>query len=220
MKEKIQNYLRKYPPTIIAGIVCFIVALFILVFPAKKAATQIDLSEYATIKPICEFATLKCFYHNVVVYEEEPNETVKTISTVLLWPFDRFAKTGYKQFWMEYSGIVEAGIDARQVNVNEPDANNTIEIYVPDATILSVHADLSSLSEPLTEMGLFTNISKKEQTNAFSKAQKVMQEEAEKDQAILDRAKDNAKILLEQYVRKMGEAVGINYSVKWINNPK
>ena len=47
-----------------------------------------------------------------------------------------------------------------------------------------------------------------------------MRDEAEKDQALLDRAKDNAKILLEQYVRKMGEAVGINYSVKWINNPK
>lgn len=218
MKENIQKKVKAYSPTILTGIVCLVVVLGILVFPTKKSSTQIDLSEYSSVNAICELATLKSFYHNVVVCEEEPSETVKTVSTVLLWPFDRLAKTGYKQFWMEYSGIVETGIDASQIQFNTT-ADGVVEIFVPDATILSVYADENSLSEPLTEQGLFTTITGEEQAKAFAKAQSEMREKAENDQALLNRAKNNAKILLEQYVKKTGKEIGVNYTVKWISSP-
>lgn len=218
MKENIQKKVKAYSPTILTGIVCLVVVLGILVFPTKKSSTQIDLSEYSSVNAICELATLKSFYHNVVVCEEEPSGTVKTVSTVLLWPFDRLAKTGYKQFWMEYSGIVETGIDASQIQFNTT-ADGVVEIFVPDATILSVYADENSLSEPLTEQGLFTTITGEEQAKAFAKAQSEMREKAENDQALLNRAKNNAKILLEQYVKKTGKEIGVNYTVKWISSP-
>ena len=219
MKGKIHKGLIKNSQTILTGIVCLIIAFGIIVFPTKTSSTQIDLSEYSSVNAICELATLKSFYHNVVVCEEEPSGAVKTLSTVLLWPFDRLAKTGYKQFWMEYSGIVETGIDASKIQINNPTADGIVEIFIPDASVLSVYADENSLSEPLTEKGLFTNITGEEQAKAFAKAQSVMREQAESDQALLSRAKNNAKILLEQYVINIGRGIGVDYSVKWINNP-
>lgn len=220
MKENIQKKTKEYFPSILAGLICLVVTLGVLVFPIKeKASTPIDLSEYSSVNAICELATLKSFYHNVIVCEEEPSGAVKTISTVLLWPFDKLAKTGYKQFWIEYSGIVEIGIDASQIQINNPNANGIVEIYVPDATILNVYSDKNSFSEPLTEKGLFTTITGEDQSKAFVKAQSAMREEAENDQSLLRRAKNNAKILLEQYVKTTGKGIGVDYSVRWINNP-
>lgn len=210
----------KYGLSILIGLFCLVVALVILVFPIeKKKVTPIDLSEESTVTDICELATLKSFYHNVVVYEEEPSGLVKTISTVLLWPFDGLAKTGYKQFWLEYSGIVETGIDASQIQISGPNADGIVEVYVPDAKVLSVYEDEDSFSEPLTEEGLFTTITKEEEVKAFGKAQIAMQEEAENDQSQLNRAKTNAKILLEQYITNTGKVIGMDYTVKWVNDP-
>lgn len=220
MKENTQMKVKKYSPSIIVGILCLVVALGILVIPINlKTPAQIDLSEYSAVSSICELATLKSFYHNVVVCEEEPSGAVKTISDVLLWPFNGIAKTGYKQFWMEYSGIVDTGIDASQIQINSPGADGVVEIYVPDAKVLSVYADENSLSEPLTEKGLFTTITGEEQAKAFAKAQSVMREEAENDQALLKRARENAKLLLERYIKETGKKIGVDYTVKWVNNP-
>ena len=219
MNENVRKKLKAYSPAILTGIVCLAVAVGILVFPGGRSFTQIELSEYASVNAICELATLRSYYHNVVVCEEEPSGAVKTISTVLLWPFDRLAKTGYKQFWMEYSGIVETGIDASRIQINSPTADGVVEIYVPDARVLSVYADEDSLSEPLTERGLFTTITGEEQARAFAKAQSAMREQAEGDTALLSRAKNNAKILLEQYVRRTGRGTGAEYSVRWIDAP-
>ena len=70
-----------------------------------------DVSEYSAVSDICELATLRSYYHNVAVYEEKPSGAVKVVSDILTWPFNNLLKTGYKQFWLEYSGIVEIGID-------------------------------------------------------------------------------------------------------------
>ena len=74
------------------------------------------------------------------------------------------------------------------------------EIYVPDAHPLSVYADEDSLTEPLTEEGWFTSVTGKEKMETFSTAQNAMRHEAENDQSLLMKAKDNAKVLLEKYI--------------------
>ena len=214
------SQIKKYVPSILVIVICLVISLGILVFPFnRKTSRHVDVSEYSAVNAICELATLKSFYHNVVVYEENPSDTKKIYFNVLLWAFDKVAKTGYKQFWMEYSGIVEAGIDASQIQIGDPNANGVVEVYIPNAKVLSVYADQSTLSKPLTEQGLFTTITGEEQAKAFAKAQAAMREEAENDQALLSRAKTNAKILLEQYIKKTGKEIGVDYTVKWVNNP-
>ena len=201
----------------IISVICAAVAIGIIYYPGKhQEAKQIDLSEYSSVSAICELATLKSFYHNVAVYEEEPG-TGANIVNILLWPF--YNKTGYKQFWIEYSGIVETGINAGEIQINSPNAEGIVEVYVPDAKVLSVDADEESLSIPVTEEGLFAEISGKDQAQAYSAAQSAMRQEAENDQSMLMRAKSNAKVLLERYIVNTGKEMGQDYSVKWIDSP-
>lgn len=215
MKRKTQIAIKRNLPSITVGAVCLVAVMFILFFPHSNNPTKLNLSEYSSVNTICELATLKSFYHNVAMYEEKPDGGNKIINDIVFWPFGAYTKVGYKQFWLEYSGIVETGIDASQIKINGPDDQGVVEIFVPDAKVLSVYADENSLTEPLSEYGWFTSISGKEKTEAFSSAQTAMRQEAEKDASLLKRAKENAKVLLERYVINTGKEVGLKLSVKW-----
>ena len=76
--------------------------------------------------------------------------------------------------------------------------------------------DEDSMSEPLTDTGLFTKITKEEETTALAEAQKNMEETARQNQALLNQAKERAKNLIEGYVKNVGEQTGRKYTVKWI----
>ena len=151
------------------------------------------------------------------MYEEKPGGFV---NDVLFWPFGSYTKIGYKQFWLEYTGLVETGIDASQIQINGPNANNIVEVYIPDAQVFNVYADEASLTEPLSESGWFTTISGTEKMEAFASAQSAMRQEAENDQTLLRRAKENAKLLLERYIINTGKEMGIDFTVQWIEKPQ
>lgn len=211
---------KKYLPSIIAGAVCLAAVLCLLIIPKSNSEqNKVDFSEYSSVNTICELATLRSFYHNVAMYEKKPDGGNKFVNDVLLWPFGTYSKIGYKQFWLEYSGVVETGIDASLIKITGPDANGIVEVYVPQAKVLSVYADEASLTEPLSENGWFTKISGKEKTEAFSTAQNAMRQEAENDQSLLRRSRENAKLLLEKYIINTGKQIGASYSVKWTENP-
>ena len=110
-------------------------------------------------------------------------------------------------------------VHATQIQISEPDSNGVVSIYVPDAKVLNVRADNKTMTDPITEKGLFTQITGEEKKEAFADAQKKMREEAEADQALLRRSKENAKTLLSQYVLNMGEEMGVDLSVKWVDIP-
>ena len=79
--------------------------------------------------------------------------------------------TGYKKIWTEYSGIVELGIDVNKVSISKPDADGVVKITIPDAEMLDVDLDEESMSEPLTDTGFMTEITKEEETAALAEAQ-------------------------------------------------
>ena len=139
---------------------------------------------------------------------------------IIAFPFGDLVKIGYKQYWMEYSGIIETGIDASQIQINDPDENGVVEVYVPDAKVLSAYADEKSLTDLIAETGWFTTISGKEKTDAFAKTQTQMRQEAERDRAMLLRAKENAKLLLQRFIVNTGKEIGVDLSVRWITKPK
>ena len=216
----IKDLIRKYRLSIIIGAIGIVVALLIIFIPGQNGTvTNIDLSEYSSISSICELATLKSYYHNVVMFEQNPSGRDKFFNDVMFWPFGELTKTGYKQFWMEYSGIVETGIDAGQIQINSPDSKGVVQAYVPDAKVINVYADENSMSEPISEKGLFTTITGKDQSNAFSEAQSEMRLEAENDQSLLRRSKNNAKLLLERYIINTGKKMGKDYTVVWLDSP-
>lgn len=199
--------------------VLFIIGAILLFPNPKRTEKNINLSDYSSVSSICELATLKSYYHNVALYDKEQSNGEKILNTLFFWPFDKFTKIGQKQYWMEYSGIIEMGVDAGQLQINEPDQNGTVKVYMPDAKVLSVSADEESFSKPITEKGLFTKLSSKEKSQAYSAAQSKMKQEADADKNLLSMAKENAKLLIEKYIIETGEQIGNKYSVKWIEKP-
>lgn len=205
----------------IIGVMLFLIALCILLFPGIKRQPEIGFFQDSySINRICELATLRNYYHDVIVYIKEPDGRDKFFNDVVIWPFGPLVRKGYKQFWIEYSGIVEMGIDASQIRISNPNSMGVVNVYVPDAKVLNVFPDEDSFSEPITETGLFTNISGKEKIEALSRAQEVMSEEANNDQTQLSRAKNNAKTLLQRYIINFGNEIGKKYTVNWIANPE
>lgn len=171
----------------------------------KKVTVHEEVLKPSQISQICELATLRCYYHNVAELEKQPDV-----------PFQYgLFQYGYKKLWMEYSGIVEVGIEASDIKISTPDEAGNIRIYIPDAKIFNVTADQNSLTEPLVETGKFTEISAEDKAQAFSDAQQKMRAEAEADKSILSQAKNNAKEIIKQNIVSIGKLTGNQYNIIW-----
>ena len=169
----------------------------------KEAAksTEPDIMQ---VRSICKLATVECYYHNVAKSETEASGLFKWLGK------------GYKKIWTEYSGIVELGIDVSKVSVEKPTADGVVKVTIPDAEILSVDLDEDSMSEPLTDTGFMTEITKEEETEALAEAQNHMEETANENGNLLNQAKERAKSLIEGYVKNVGEQIGKEYTVEWV----
>ena len=167
--------------------------------------SQKQKPDFSSIKSVCELSTLKCYYHIVATYEKNAHGLLKVFGS------------GYKKIWIEYSGIVNLGIDINKVDISEPDTNNVITIKIPDAEVQSTSLDKSTLSEPLTDKGVFTKITTEEKTEALSSAQQNMKETAQKDTSLLAQAKEHAKLILQGYINNLGEEFNEEYTIKWVD---
>lgn len=167
--------------------------------------SQKQKPDFSSIKSVCELSTLKCYYHNVATYEKNAHGLLKVFGS------------GYKKIWIEYSGIVNLGIDINKVDISEPDTNNVITIKIPDAEVQSTSLDKSTLSEPLTDKGVFTKITTEEKNEALSSAQQNMKETAQKDTSLLAQAKEHAKLILQGYINNLGEEFNEEYTIKWVD---
>ncbi|WP_049962432.1 DUF4230 domain-containing protein [Oribacterium sp. FC2011] len=198
----IENVFIMFLIIIIIGLI-----LYVRLIPkiSKDTVKNDEILKSSEISEICEMATLRCYYHNVAEFEKQPDDMFK----------HGLFKYGYKKIWIEYSGIVEVGIEAGDVKISTPDESGNIKIYIPEAKIFNVTADQDSLVETLSETGMFTEISVEDKAQAFSEAQQNMRIEAETDKTILTQARSNAKELIKQYVTSIGEITGYQYNIIW-----
>lgn len=191
-------------------IISVIIAFGIYLIPNKNLKEEERKVDFSGVTEICELATLRCYYHNVARLENQSQGVFKY----------GWGKYGYKKLWMEYDAIIEIGIDASEVEVNEPDENGVVQIYIPEANILNVDSDENSMETPIFETGKFTDITIEDQRKAYADAQTEMEESANNDKAIKKQAYENAQKLLEQYVVTIGEQSGKQYTVEWLDKPK
>lgn len=180
----------------------FLLSAFLL-FGCQQAATEpkAELREQ-DMRAICNIAVMKCYYHNVASYYE------KDATGVLFWKKD-------KHFWIEYDGIVELGIDGTQLRLDVDQDKNIVTITLPEAKVLTAPTVDSST---LTADSYYVDstsapITQEDETLAFQKAQEALQEKAENDSITLSQARDNVKTVLQQYVEKVGEQLGREYTV-------
>lgn len=176
------------------GIICF-----------TGCGDRKEEADFSGLYAVCELTTLKCYYHNVAKAETEASGLFKGLNV------------GYKKIWTEYSGIVELGIDVSKVSISKPNAKGVVKITIPEAEVLNVYLDEDSMSEPITETGFLTKITKEEETAALAAAQENMKETARANQALLNQARERAKNIMEGYVKNVGEQIGKEYTVEWVD---
>ena len=70
------------------------------------------------------------------------------------------------------------------------------------------------------DTGFLVSITAEEQTKVFAETQRNMKEKASQDQAMLRRARSNARAILEEYVTKVGKGLGTEYRVRWLEQPR
>lgn len=192
----------------IIGLFLIVLAFTILLIPNIFEKEAPIVPEFSAVDKICELATLKCYYHNVLENEKQPDG---------LFKYGLF-QYGYKKFWMEYDGTVKVGINVNDVVINPPDEQGVVRIYVPEAKILAVDVVPESMSDIIADTGVLTVITSEDQAKAYSHAQENMRMGAETDTSILNAAHKNAKELLKQYVIKVGAQIGQNYTVEWLKD--
>lgn len=161
-------------------------------------------ADFSGIASVCELATLKCYYHNVAKAEKPASGLLSVLGT------------GYKKIWTEYSGVVELGIDVNQVKVEKPTPEGVVKITIPQAKLLNIDLDTDSMAPPLTDRGLFTSITKEEETEALAAAQENMEKTARENTALLAQARERAKELIEGYVKNVGAQIGKEFKVEWV----
>ena len=156
------------------------------------------------MKAICELAVMECYYHNVAKYFEE--DAVKGFLGI---------GNKDKHFWIEYSGVVKLGIDVSLVSVEVADTQITITI--PEAKVLGCKVDSASLSDNSFIVDKDSaDIEAADEIKAFDEAQSKLEETASADKALLASAQQRAQALLEEYITNIGNAVGKQYSIKWV----
>ncbi len=163
--------------------------------------------DFSGYKKVAELATLECSYHNVAVVKSDGDDILFGL-----------ANLNYKKAWFEYDGTVKLGIDVSKVSVSEPDENGVVTVAIPQAQVMGEpDADESTFSDLYSETGLLAKITSVDQSAAYETAQESMKENAEKNQDLLNKARERAKTILEQYIKGVGEINGKTYSVKWVD---
>lgn len=159
--------------------------------------------EESQMKAICELAVMKCYYHNVAKYTEEDAEGI------LWWKKD-------KKFWIEYSGVVTLGVDVSQVTIDIQDTEVTITL--PEAKVFECKVDSDSLTKDsfIVAKGS-ASIDAADEVAALKIAQDQLKEIAANDRTLLANARQQVQNLLEDYISNIGNAVGKEYSIKWVD---
>ena len=156
------------------------------------------------MQAICELATM-AYYHNVAKYYEEDAEN-------FLW------MSRDKKFWIEYSGVVRLGVDVSQVSFSIEGTDVTITM--PSAEVQSTRVDSSSLNEDSFIVDKDSaDVTAADQTAAFAQAQEQLEADARNDTALLAEATQRAKSLLTDYINNIGDEMGVEYAIHWVDLP-
>ena len=186
-------------------VLCGTFALTNMLSKSQKSDRHISESN---IQRICELATLDCYYHNVSNWSQDA--------------YGVLAFTGYgeKKVWIEYDGMVRLGINAGKIKISEPDNENVITVTMPEATILDIDLDESTISEISSDRTVlfFTDrVNTEDRRKALAAAQDDMKKSASENTTILGEAQERAKKIIERNIIAAGEASGKHYKVKFIN---
>lgn len=183
----------------VVTIVLILVIIFGLCGCTQEKTVNISEEE---IRGICDLATLECYYNNVAKLEKEADN---------IFQKDR-------KMWIEYEGKATIGIDMANVAIQVN--GNNVKIKMPKAEILSIDYTFNEDSYISSADGWLAKneISTEEQQEAVVAAQKAMEQAIMDNKGLFVKAESRAKELIENYILKIGEVIGVEYVIEWDKN--
>lgn len=189
------------------GFVIAFFGVFILIYPEPEPEVAVPDVHRSEVSRIAELATSRNYYHNIIQLRSDPSGIFKY----------GWFRLGYQRYWAEYDGIVEVGVDASKITISEPDHNGVVQIYVPQAKVLSVNADNDSIIKRVEASGLFDDVTLEEKNEAFDVAQMKMRLTAANDESMLLEAREKAKHLILEFYNNVSEATGAQYQIEFVD---
>lgn len=189
--------LKQIAAVIIAGVVLLTVGFLggKLLSPGDSLPTVVDpinpeiflKTLDSEIKEIGELATIEYIYTNAGKYDSPKQLFGKDI------PFTT------KSFVAKWDGTIKAGVDVEKVSTVVDYFGKKILVYLPEAEILSHEIDESSFETFDEKDGLFNRITV-DDTKDFDEATKNEMEQRAIEIGLLEKATENAKIIIENFV--------------------
>lgn len=185
----------------IIALLSAIILLIVITSCGDNDKTKPALKE-EDIRAICELSTLKCYYNNVASIEKKKENFLQK---------DR-------KMWIEYEGVATIGVDMSKIEINV--SEQKVDVIMPKAQVLSIMPVKETLNEKsyvVSEDGvIFKNkITTEDQEKAIVKGQKEMEEMINSNSELFLRAEIRAQELIENYVDKLGELIGVEYEVSF-----
>ena len=180
--------------------------LVIAVITSLCSCTKKENPEIEQIKTICELSTIKAYYNNVA---KSTKEAGKSWWKVL--EKDR-------EFWIEYDGVAEIGIDMDKVTMQTE--GDIVYVTMPDAELLNTRIVRETFDEScyITSADSWwdhNKITTEDQQGAINKAQAEMCKRVQENKALFERAERIAKDTIQNYFDKLNNITGTNFKLEW-----
>lgn len=185
----------------------YIVIMCLLLLNGCGNKKSVEVPELEQIRSICELSTLECVYNNVA-------KGTKTAGEGFAHLFEKDRK-----YWIEYEGYVKVGVDLSKIEMVVD--GDRVKITLPKAEIQKIGIVDESFNEEsvISNSDSFWNknkITAEEQKKIVAEAQDKMKKEVQNNRGIMDKATQRAKTLIENYIKQLGEVVGITYQIEWM----
>ena len=193
MKSKYRFYYIVGVLTILFMVICII--------PSYREMSYFNSN--IDYQKVCKFTTVKAFYHNVGKTETDAKGLGKI-----------FFNYGYKKFWIEYDGTVDLSLNCDEIKIIKNPFVDTIYVKLPKQVTAENPKVLgNTMSEGITDKGLFTKITTEEKKAAKEQAKIQMVLNAEEDEFLTDYAMERSKNLIKNYIISIGRLNNKNYKV-------
>jgi hypothetical protein len=174
----------------------------------KEKTIEIVEPDLSQIRSICKLATVECYYHNVAKSEKKAGSGLSHLGE------------NSRKFWIEYTGTAKLGVDMSRGSIDVDDT--VVTVYMPEAEIINIKVDSDSIQNPIMDKDGWNKnpIDSEDVTGAMETAQTQIKEYIEKDSGLLISAEERAEKLIENYIDQLGEACGVEFTVKFemVNN--
>ena len=176
----------------------------------EEAASEDKPLELAQIRNICELSTVECYFNNIAKSVKEPGTGLKHLGEV------------ERKFWIKYQIKVRVSYDISQIEMSQND--DEISIYLPEPKVTSSVIE-SSWNKDSYVISKDKKIQKnpitaEDQTKAIRESCESVEEEVRNNTALISTEQQQARTLIENYIKQMGKINNTEYKITWVGTEK